>query len=171
MKKIVLLLVVLPMILIISACQSAKESPLQLIPGLDTVEINTEFVDQGALYQSETEDVVIYSLDSVDVTTLGAYQLVYSYTDLGKTYSTIRYVIVVDQIPPIITLNLGVDTIKVGETWIDQGAIAVDNSLENISVAVSNRVNSQIAGTYEVIYLARDSSGNTTTMIRYVTVI
>lgn len=171
MKRKLFLLTMLPFILIINACTTVPDSPLEIISGQDTVEINTEFVDQGALYIGETGNIVIYSEDSIDVTALGTYELRYEYSDLEITYSAKRYVIVVDQTAPMITLNLGVDTIKVGETWTDQGASAIDNSLESITVVASGSVNTNVVGTYEIVYTAMDSSGNTITMIRFVTVI
>jgi xanthosine utilization system XapX-like protein len=77
---------------------------------------------------------------------------------------------VIDQTPPVLTLNLGIDTILVGEEWIDESATVIDNSNEAIEIVVTGSVNTSVAGTYEITYTATDSSGNTSSIKRFVTV-
>jgi hypothetical protein len=144
---------------------------LQLNIGQDTVEINSEWIDKGALFVLNDQEFPMTTDDLVAVNTLGLYKLTYHYTYMEEDYELIRYVVVVDQTPPEISLNLGVDTIKVGDTWVDEGVTIQDNSNENISAIVSGYVNTDIPGTYEIIYTAEDSSGNVSSIKRYVTVI
>ena len=78
---------------------------------------------------------------------------------------------VTDQTPPVITLNPGVDTIQLGQTWEDAGASVTDNSGETITIQVSGEVNSNVVGTYVITYIAIDSSGNRASINRHVNVI
>ncbi len=148
------------------------EITLVINAGQDTVEINSEWIDAGAKFVLNDTEYNMTTLDTVDNSTLGLYEVTYSYDYDSETYSITRYVIVTDQTAPVIELNLGVDTIKVGETWTDGGVIMItDNSLETLTITVSGVVDINTVGTYEITYTATDSSGNTSSIIRYVTVI
>ena len=76
-----------------------------------------------------------------------------------------------DKIGPVITLN-GSQTknMIVGQAFNDEGATATDNCDENIEVTSENNVNTSQAGTYKVIYKAKDKSGNETSIERTVNV-
>lgn len=169
-KKMILLLTMLPFVLIINGCIEVKPS-FVIVKSVDTVEINSEYTDLGALYKYGTIKETVYSEDSVDISVLGLYDLSYSYVDQDQVYDAVRYVIVLDQTKPSIELNPGVDTINIGANWIDQGVTIVDNSLEQITPVKSGTVDTQTAGTYEIIYTAIDSSGNVNSISRFVTVI
>ncbi len=171
MKKLTLLGIGL-MLLTLSACQKTETAKVMVInDGVDTVEINTSWEDSGAYLLVGEEIFKATATGEVDLTTLGLYQINY-FTDYeGIQYLTTRYVIVTDQTPPVIELLIGLDTITKGEPWTDAGATATDNSLEIIPVTVSGTVDTTTAGTYEIIYSATDSSGNTTSLTRYVTVV
>lgn len=142
-----------------------------LLSGVDTVEINSSWVDEGALFIIHEESQIVYSSDMVDVTQKRIYQVEYEVIVEYITYSIVRYVAVVDQTPPLIRLNLGVDTVKLGTSWTDASVTATDNSLEVLEVVTSGTVNVDIVGTYQITYTATDSSGNTSEAIRFVTVI
>lgn len=60
-------------------------------------------------------------------------------------------------------------TIKEGSKYNDLGASASDNC-DNIKVETDNRVNTNKAGTYKVVYTAKDNSGNVSTKERTVIV-
>jgi len=147
------------------------EITLVLETGQDTIEINTEWVDVGAKFVVNDAEYLMSTTDEVNESLLGLYEIGYTYEYQSETYTITRYVIVVDQIVPIIELNLGVDTVKVGTSWTDTGVTVSDNSLETITPIVSGTVNTNAAGTYEITYTATDSSDNISTIIRYVTVI
>lgn len=72
---------------------------------------------------------------------------------------------------PVITIN-GADKLQTrsGVPYYDSGAVATDNCDGEIKVETTNKVNSNIAGKYEVIYTATDAAGNTTSAIRNVDV-
>jgi hypothetical protein len=77
----------------------------------------------------------------------------------------------IDTTPPVITLNGDNPmTLECGSGFTDPGASATDDIDGNISVNSSNGVSATEVGTYEVIYTATDSSGNTSSETRTVIV-
>jgi hypothetical protein len=141
-----------------------------LNPGNDTVEINTTWLDRGAYLDLETENIEVAGNHQVDTKTLGTYQVTYEISYNEVIYRLSRIVIVVDQTPPKLTLNPGIDTIKVGETWVDGYVTVTDNSLGEVTIVVTGVVNTLQIGQYQIIYIATDSSGNTSQITRIVTV-
>jgi len=131
---------------------------LRLNPGQDTVEINTEWTDAGALFVLNNVLIEMTTEDEVDITSLGI-------------YSIMRYVVVTDQISPEIKLNLGIDTVIIGNEWTDAGVTISDNSDEAIGAVITGSVDINTPGRYQIIYTATDSSGNDNSVTRYVTVI
>lgn len=163
-----MLIIIILLVFSLSACTSPE---LKLKPGQDTVEINTEWTDAGAVSQVGAEEYDLTTDDIVDTSTLGLYEITYTYQDDDQQYTITRFVQVTDQTPPVITLNAGLDTISVGDNWEDAGASVTDNSIEELEISVSGEVDTSTAGTYEITYTAIDSSGNTETLIRYVDVL
>ena len=157
----------------LSACNPTKNSEriFMVDEGQDTVEINTTWEDAGAWLEYGNMIVDVDTSGTVDTSVLGLYEIEYTLIHEEISYSEVRYVIVVDQTPPVITLNLGIDTVKLGESWTDAGATVIDNSGEQLSIVVSGTVDTSIIGTYEVNYFSEDSSGNEVSTIRFVTVI
>ena len=173
MRKILIALVVL-LIIGLSGCEDETVVPeitFTLQDGQDTIEINTEWIDAGAVLSVDTLSFNATAVGSVDTTVIGLYMVEYTYEYLELSYSLTRYVNVVDQTTPVITLNLGVDTITKDTTWTDAGATVTDNSGEVLTLTVTGTVDTTTIGTYEVIYSATDASGNITSLIRYVNVV
>lgn len=109
----------------------------------------------------------------------GNYKLIISGTDrVNSDYHaltlTVNPVIIPpsDTTAPVITI-LGSNpfTITQGNSYTDAGATALDNVDGAITPSVSSNVDTNIAGTYQVIYSATDSSGNTATKTRTVNVV
>jgi hypothetical protein len=148
----------------------SDEISIRLNSGVDTVEINGEWIDNGSDLIINGGAHPMVKLDTVDVSIPGIYIIHYAYTHGETVYEIDRYVMVIDQTPPVLTLNLGIDTILVGEEWIDESATVIDNSNEAIEIVVTGTVNTSVAGTYEITYTASDSSGNTSSIKRFVTV-
>lgn len=144
---------------------------LRLNPGQDTVEINTEWTDAGALFVLNNVLIEMTTEDEVDITSLGIYRVEYTYTYEEVIYSIMRYVVVTDQISPEIKLNLGIDTVIIGNEWTDAGVTISDNSDEAIGAVITGSVDINTPGRYQIIYTATDSSGNDNSVTRYVTVI
>jgi len=73
---------------------------------------------------------------------------------------------------PVITINGSNPTsIKLGYTYTELGATALDNLDGVVSVSSSGTVNTTLFGTYYIIYSATDSYYNTSTAIRTINVI
>lgn len=169
MRKCVVVLILL-FVLFLSACKK-EDINMTLEAGQDTVEINSEWNDSGAFLKVGNKRYQAESYGVVDTSTLGLYRIEYRYKYKGVTYHIYRYVQVVDQTKPVILLNPGIDTVKQGGTWVDAGATVSDNSNEEIVIYVSGVVDTNMVGTYEIVYTASDSSGNTAMVIRYVNIV
>lgn len=81
-------------------------------------------------------------------------------------------VIHIDKIPPAITIIGGsVINHEVKTLYADQGATATDNITNNMTVTSDIQVDSNVTGTYSVIYTATDEAGNKSTLVRTVNVV
>jgi hypothetical protein len=173
MKKIVSLFV-LVFILFVSGCAINTNTSIKMTlnPSVDTIEINSVYLDKKAkAYFGVLSLEVIVKSSNLDVTQLGEYTIVYeaAYSDLTATIK--RIVTVVDETPPVITLNPGIDTIKVGQEWTDTFVTASDNSLQTITISKEGSVNHLLIGEYVITYFAIDASNNTSSIVRIVHVI
>lgn len=146
---------------------------VELNPGKDTVEIHTDWVDAGAVLIVDDQTYEMTTSSVVDTSMLGLYLVLYEYYFNDTRYVITRYVLVVDQTSPIASLKPGVDTIFVGEDWIDAGVIVNDNHThsDNITITVEGEVDNQTPGVYQITYVIKDYIGNTTTLVRFVYVI
>jgi M6 family metalloprotease-like protein len=139
-----------------------------------TVEVGTLYEDLGATYRFESP--LSYTMDvfsTVDIHTLGTYTVTYILLDESQneiTRST-RLVTVVDTTKPVLTLNPGIDTLFVGDSFSDSGVVGTDNYDEQLTIVQSGAVNSDVAGTYILTYTAVDSSNNTVQRRRIVTIL
>ena len=97
---------------------TTEEIYVSLNPGLDTVEINTDWTDAGALLHVGDNQYEMQADGTVDPTTLGLYVITYNFT-LDIEYVIQRFVVVEDRTPPIITLNPGIHTFRptIYTTW------------------------------------------------------
>lgn len=137
------------------------------------VEVNTDFVEPGYSVSDDTDDDVSVSIDSnVDSNVLGSYTITYSATDkAGNSAEVIRTVIVVDTTAPVITLlNSEPLTLEQGTEYREYGAQAVDNYDDEVEVIISNSIDLTQPGNYTIVYSATDSSNNTATTEKQVTV-
>lgn len=170
MRKIILVMLMITLSLSLIACAEPSIDRLKfsLNPGVDTVELHTEHLDEGAkaTYGFRTLDVEVIS-NNVDTTKIGEYEIVYyvTYLDFEKTLT--RKVTVVDEMLPIVTLNPGLDTVYQGETWIDQGVY----SDEEIDVDVSGFVDINTPGEYVITYTIKDINDQELILYRFVNVI
>jgi len=87
--------------------------------------------------------------------------------EAGNSSSVIINITNIDKTPPDITIfGDNPMTILRGETYYDWGAVANDNVDGTVDVIVESNVNTNVAGTYYVIYTATDAAGNTTVATR-----
>ncbi|MBF0450874.1 MAG: DUF5011 domain-containing protein [Candidatus Magnetomorum sp.] len=81
----------------------------------------------------------------------------------NKNVQSVPYVRTYDSMPPELEIQGSeILRIEVGETYIDQGAVAIDTIDGDISnqIQVDNQVNDQLVGQYKVIYEISDRAGN-----------
>lgn len=159
---------------LLTGCINVEAADVTIVikPGIDTVEINTEFIDAGALAKRNNWTINYeIVLNNVDITETGVYRIVYETTYKGFTKQAVRMVTIVDETPPSVTLQSGVDTIAQGSEWIDAGVSAADNSLEAPSIDSEGTVSVDYIGEYIIKYIVTDASGNQTEIIRYVNVV
>ena len=149
-----------------------KDLTIELLPGVDTVEVGSEFVDAGAqAFLGETRQTVTLQTNTVNVDVVGRYEIVYQAQNGSQIARITRIVDVIDTTPPFVTLRPGIDTIVVDELWVDAGIIVTDNSLLPCTIAIEGAVASDIAGEYLIVYVVTDAYGNTTRVTRYINVV
>lgn len=170
MRKLVFVLVIL-VVLSLASCQNTPEVLYGMNPGVDTVEINEQWVDAGAYLTVSDVYLTEFSEDTVDTSSLGEYEVTYSIVHDEIEYTITRMVQVVDQTVPILSILEGVDTIAMNVVWIDGGCTVMDNSGETLICTTESVVDVSTVGVYEVLYTAEDSSGNEGTITRIVTVV
>lgn len=161
------------LIVILSGCTNANPSlSIKLNPGIDTIEVNSEFIDAGAraTLNHRKHSVSILKND-VDITKVGSYSITYqtTYENISKTIT--RYVDVVDQTPPMITLKPGIDTVVINNEWIDAGVSITDNSKLDVSIETFGKVIISSVGEYQIKYVATDEFGNQAEAFRFVNII
>ncbi len=113
----------------------------------------------------------------VDQTLTGVYYEVYNVADAsGNTAAPVTRVVyvVVDQTPPVLTVNGSTDTtIEVGTPWVDLGATANDAKEGNLDNAIvtSGNVDVNTLGSYTITYFVQDNQNNSTTATRTIHVV
>jgi hypothetical protein len=139
-----------------------------------TIECHSGFADPGA----SADDVCAGSLpvatnSSVNPNLPGTYSIVYIATDPSdNSVTNTRTVNVVDITPPQITLE-GANpmTIECHGTFTDPGASAQDLCAGSLAVTTNGLVDPNSVGSYNLQYVATDSSGNSVTNTRVVNVV
>ena len=139
-------------------------------PASETVECHGSYVELGA---TATDNCTLTSLSTngmVDANSPGIYTIDYVAADAaGNSATNTRTVTVVDTTPPVITLN-GANPMTnwLGTVFIDSGATAFDECAGVLPVTTNGAVNSAVAGTYVVQYIATDPANNSATNSRTV---
>lgn len=131
------------------------------------------YTDAGATATDDTDGDVTSSIstsNNVDVNTPGTYQVTYNVSDAAGNAATqmVRTVTVSDLTAPVITLTGSSNLdLNVGGTYTELGATAVDNIDGDVtsSISISNNVDVNTPGTYQVTYNVSDAAGNTATQV------
>ena len=93
----------------------------------------------------------------------------------SNIHSSVSFTVgVADMNAPVITLNgLSSETLTVGDSFLDQGATALDDIDGDVtsSITSSSTVDTATVGSYTVTYTVSDVAGNTTSLVRNVEVI
>lgn len=163
---------VLLFVFLLSACNNDPTVyDTKLHPGIDTINLDGTWIDAGAYIEVGEATINMTTTDTVDTSVMGLYEIEYTATYDALSYSIIRYVIVTDTESPVGTLNPGLDTVQVNDTWIDAFVTATDNVDIDLDITITNPVDETTPGTYHVEYKIEDDYGNVTYLIRVVTVI
>ena len=141
---------------------------------LIVLSLHEAFSDPGAGAVDARDGILTVTVGgSVDSDAVGEYTLTYSATDAaGNTGRATRTVRVVDDIPPVVTLNgeAAMSTPYRG-TFSDPGATATDDPDGTLTVTVGGSVDSDTVGEYTLTYSATDAAGNTAEATRTVRVV
>lgn len=128
-----------------------------------TVPLGGSYSEPGAnAVDGRDGNRTVQTSGSVNSSVLGVYGITYTASDSKGNMSTaVRTVRVVDQTPPMLTLN-GSPSMQIpaGQSFTDPGAYATDNWDGPVPYTVSGEVNTASAGTYVLVYSALDTSGN-----------
>ena len=135
------------------------------------LELNEEYLEEGAKARYHFKDVSdsILIKGEVDTQVIGEYIITYQFDEQTKE----RKVQVVDQTAPIITL-IGNETLQLfaNEEYEDPGVEVSDNSQASMEdmLIIDNQVKIDQVGVYDIHYIAKDMSGNQSTLTRHVVV-
>lgn len=136
---------------------------IYLCPGSKYVKEEVQVKDN---YDGDISKKLVIESDDKKVT--------YSVKDSsGNKTKVVRDIVYDDKTSPVISLNGDrFNYVFLNEGYNDSGAVANDNCEGDISnkIVVSNKVNTNSVGSYEVIYTVSDSSGNTASISRTVRV-
>jgi M6 family metalloprotease-like protein len=138
-----------------------------------TIEVGSLYEDQGATFTAPLpEGFTLDVISDVDAQTIGTYTVTWILLDASSAEvdRVTRTVSVVDTTDPVLTLLPGIDTLMTGETFTDGGVQVTDNYDTELTLVNSGTVDTDTPGTYQVAYIAVDTSGNSTRIVRVVTV-
>jgi hypothetical protein len=158
------------------------DNPTITLIGGDTV-----YVEQGSIYtdlgataydpsQGDISSEIV-TTSNVNSSLTGIYSVQYCVEDASGNPApcvTRTVYVVVDQTPPVITLNGSAnETIEVGSVWTDAGATAMDNKDGNLdgAIVVTGTVDANTLGVYTISYYVQDAQGNSSEEIRTITVV
>jgi surface protein len=140
---------------------------------------NQSYVELGATAVDNVDGDISDNIEissSVNTQVIGSYDVIYSINDTaGNSANVTRIVNVIeDTTAPVITLvGENPQTIFQNQNYAELGATAIDNIDGDISnnIEILSSVNTQVIGSYDVIYSVSDTAGNTANITRIVDVI
>ncbi len=135
-------------------------------------EQGTTYTDQGATANDVVDGTVSVNTSGTVGTSAGVYTLTYTATDnFGNSATAIRTITVADTAAPVISLNGDANvTLEIGTIYIDAGATANDLVDGELTVVTTGNVDTDIVGTYTLIYTAIDNVGNSSEVTRTVVI-
>ena len=161
----------------LSGCDSEDPDVVPPVVALNgaavmTVSYRDGFSDPGATARDDRDGTVAVTVTGEVPPEAGEYTLTYTATDAaGNAGRATRTVRVVDDVPPVVTLNGdAVIAVSYAEPLTDPGATATDEHDGALAVTVSGELGSDI-GEYILIYTATDAAGNVGRVERTVRVV
>jgi uncharacterized protein YcfL len=168
MKKYIIVILFL---LVLSGCGPSTE--IYLEEGQDTIEVGDSYIAKRCFISIDGQEQRMTVVSNpVDVDVVGTYIVEYEYDLDGDIYECQRYVFVTDQTSPSVSLNPGVDTIILGQDWVDASVTATDNYDTDLDIEtiIPDGLGDTV-GSFYVEYMVTDTSGNQTSIRRAVHVI
>ena len=145
---------------------------IQLIGGEVTLKFN-EYYNEPGFSASDAEDGDLTNNVNIDNTidsqTPGNYTLTYSVKDSnGLEATATRNVLVEQNQPPQIVITAGSVSLEMGQNYVEPGFTAYDNEDGDLTnqVQVTNNIDYQTPGEYQITYFVIDSGGLSDTMTR-----
>ena len=143
-----------------------------------TLTVGETYLDDGATASDDTDGNLttsIVTVNGVDTSAAGTYTVTYNVSDAaGNAATQVNRTVVVeaaapsDTTAPVITLLGDASvTLTVGETYLDDGATASDDTDGDLttSIVTVNGVDTSAAGSYTVTYNVSDAAGNAATQV------
>ena len=131
------------------------------------IEVGNKYKELGAVGKTSFKELKNIKISGkVNTKKLGTYKIKYILKYNGIAYKKIRYVNVVDTTKPVIKLNGNKNTnICKNKEYIDEGVTATDNYDGDLTkkIKIDKKEN-------EIIYSVKDSSGNTSKVVRKLTI-
>ncbi len=160
-------------LLLLVGCEKEDIINTSLDAGFDIITVGTNWEYAGCVLSVNDDQTYNMAIKENNIinSQLGEFDVIYQKEFRETIYTCIRIVKVVDDIAPLVTLNAGIDTIIVGEEWIDSFVTATDNFDTELIITVFGEVDTEIIGRYEIIYTVTDDSINKTIVTRIVNVI
>ncbi len=186
---LVLIVLIFVVILCVNSCSNKKENPKTTnkvkitLTGDSVVEVakNGTYSELGVVVKdskgNDLSDEVIINDNNLDTSVPGEYTITYSIKVDDKTEKITRKVVVLPTtIEDDFYLSLegkSLITLEVGNTYVEPGFIAYDKTDKDITskVEVTNGVNTNKAGLYQISYVIKNSKGISITKYRLVKVI
>ncbi len=149
------------------------EAPIITLNGASTIDVEqgNTYIDQGATASDNidgdiTADIIVGG-DIVDTNVVGTYILTYNVSDnAGNAAVEVARTVNVtpETTPPVITL-IGDASVNImqGNTYVDQGATALDNFDGDITTDIvvgGDIVDTSVIGSYIITYNVSDNAGN-----------
>ena len=140
---------------------------------------NQNYVELGATAIDNVDGDISNNImisSSVNTQTIGSYDVIYSVSDTaGNSTNVTRIVNVIEDTtaPEITLLGENPQTIVQNQNYVELGATAIDDIDGDISnnIQISSSVNTQVIGSYDVIYSVSDTAGNSANVTRTVDVV
>ncbi len=138
-----------------------------------TIEVFGTYDDLGITKSDNSMiEPTLEIIGEVNYNVVGEYIITYTVTDsFGNETSVIRTINVVDTEVPILTLLPGIDTVFIGEEYIDPFIDFTDNYSTVFDTVTDNTVDTSILGEYIIQYTVRDEYLNESIIYRYVNVV
>ena len=163
-------------------CYEDKVPPIIILNGADPFIVEAgsgKYVDPGATAMDDVDGDQTHFIQAsgkVNTSVIDTYMVTYTVSDASRNTATKkRTVIVLDNDNPPVLALIGPDEIelKLGDTFDDQGAMAMDTRDGDLSkkIQVSGTVNQNVAGEYTLTYSVKDNTGNTASKTRKVVIL